>query len=118
MFDFKFIDGDATLHLELMNTTDQILKGIEVLTVFLKDDDTERGPSSARIRFESIESIKPHEKAIIRHRTWGGGKPVSAEDDQLRRLLPVHGKLKPYVLDISWQDVRGKTCFQRIPVGH
>ena len=119
MFDYKFIDGDATLHLELNNLTDQPLKGIEVLTVFLKDDDSEGArPSSARIRFERIELIKPHEKAIVRHRTWGGGKPVAAQDDQLKRLVLVQGKSKPYVLDISWQDAQGKTRFQRIPVGH
>jgi hypothetical protein len=118
MFDFKFIDGDAMLHLELMNLTDQILKGIEVLTVFLKDDDSAGWASSARIRFERIESIKPHEKAIVSHRTWGGGKPVAAQDDQLKRLVLVQGKSKPYVLDISWQDAQGKTRFQRIPVGH
>jgi len=118
MFDYKFIDGDAMLHLELMNLTDQILKGVEVLTVFLKDDGSDGRPSSARMRFERIELIKPHEKAIVRHRTWGGGKPVSAADDQLKRLVLVQGKSKPYVLDISWQDAQGKTRFQRIPVGH
>jgi hypothetical protein len=48
----------------------------------------------------------------------GRWKTISAEDDQLNRLVLVQGKSKPYVLDISWQDAQGKTRFQRIPVGH
>ncbi len=40
------------------------------------------------------------------------------KDDQLARLKTVDGKVKPYVLDISWQDSAGKTRFERIPVGH
>ena len=118
MFTFKFIDVDSMLHLELKNATDQTLKRIEVLTVFLKDETTPGGPSLTHIRFEPVESIKPQEQAIIRHRTWGDGKPVGPEHDQLRRLVMVEGKINPYVLDISWQDADGKTRFQRIPVGH
>jgi hypothetical protein len=30
----------------------------------------------------------------------------------------IAGEANPYVLDLSWQDVDGKTRFQRIPVGH
>jgi hypothetical protein len=115
---FEFIDVDSQTHLELMNTTDQTLKRVEVLTVFLKDETTQGGPSLTHIRFEPVELIKPQEKVVVRHRTWGDGKPAALEQDQLRRLTLVEGKITPYVLDISWQDGEGKTRFQRIPVGH
>jgi len=36
----------------------------------------------------------------------------------MARLEVVLGSIKPYVLDISWEDVNGKAQFQRIPVGH
>jgi len=36
----------------------------------------------------------------------------------LTRLKVIAGEVKPYVLDISWEDPEGKTRFQRIPVGH
>ena len=38
--------------------------------------------------------------------------------DLLARLKVIAGEIKPYVLDISWEDPEGKTRFQRIPVGH
>jgi hypothetical protein len=44
--------------------------------------------------------------------------PASEAEDQIGRLEVVDGMVKPYVLDISWEDVDGKTQFQRIPVGH
>jgi hypothetical protein len=44
--------------------------------------------------------------------------PASDAQDQMARLESVFGNIKPYVLDISWEDVNGKTQFQRIPVGH
>jgi hypothetical protein len=55
---------------------------------------------------------------VISHKTWFNGKPAEAGDDQIERLKIAAGKLKPYVLDISWMDAEGKTRFQRIPVGH
>jgi hypothetical protein len=55
---------------------------------------------------------------VLSHRTWINGKPATEEQDQLGRLEIVAGAVKPYVLDISWEDVEGKTQFQRIPVGH
>ena len=94
------------------------MRRIEILTVFLKNEEILGGPSQAHIRFESLESIKSQEKAVIRHQTWGDGKPASAGQDQIERLKLVDGKARPYVLDISWQDADGKTRFQRIPVGH
>ena len=99
--------------------TDQTLKSIEILTVFLKDEETlGGGPSQSHIRFEALKSIQPQEKAVLPHRTWTNGKPADADHDQLERLRVILGKDNPYVLDISWEDPHGKTRFQRIPVGH
>jgi len=116
-FSFQFIQSGTGVQLELWNATEQILKSIEVLTVFLKDDET-GGPSRAHIRFEAVNTILPREKALLSHRTWINGKPSGAEQDQMARLTIVDGQRNPYVLDISWQDQEGKTRFQRIPVGH
>ena len=44
--------------------------------------------------------------------------PAGEAQDQIARLEVVAGAVKPYVLDISWEDLDGKTQFQRIPVGH
>jgi hypothetical protein len=102
-----------------MNETDQTLKSVEVLTVFLKDEETPGGgPSQAHIKFESLESIKPKEKAVLSHRTWINGKPTGSDQDQLERLKVIAGEVRPYVLDISWSDAEGKSRYQRIPVGH
>ena len=104
--------------MEITNTTATTLKSVEILTVFLKDEDSPAGPSRAHIRFDPINSVQPMAKAVVSHRTWINGKPASDVDDQLGRLEVVAGNVKPYVLDISWEDVEGKTQFQRIPVGH
>lgn len=118
-FTAQFIDDGAEVHLELMNATDQTLKGVEVLSIFLKDEETPGGgPSRAHIRFEPIKSIQPKEKAVISHRTWIDGKPADVNHDQLARLKVMTGGVKAYVLDISWEDAEGKSRFQRIPVGH
>ncbi|MFN2531619.1 MAG: hypothetical protein ABR555_10005 [Pyrinomonadaceae bacterium] len=115
----RFVGAGPESSLELVNTTDQTLKCIEVLTVFLKDENTPGGgPSQFHIRFEGITSMHPRQAVILRHRTWTGGKPVDASQDKLERLRDVTGKPKPYVLDISWDDKDGKKRFQRIPVGH
>ena len=98
--------------------TEMALKSIEILTVFLKDEVSAAAPSRAHIRFDRINSVQPKEKAVISHRTWVNGKPVSEAQDQIARLETVAGAVKPYVLDISWEDPDGKTQFQRIPVGH
>jgi hypothetical protein len=119
IFTVRFIDEGSNVHLELTNECDQPLNSIEILTVFLKDEETPGGgPSQAHIRFEPIKSIQPKEKTVLSHKTWINGKPAAPSQDQLERLKAVAGETKPYVLDISWQDAEGKTRFQRIPVGH
>src|SRR4051812_34734627 len=101
----RFINAGSEIQLELMNTTDQPLKCIEVLTVFLKDEETPGGgPSRVNIKFKEIEYLHPRERAVLSHKTWIDGKPVDPGHDQLERLQVVAGEVKPYVLDISWQD--------------
>jgi hypothetical protein len=118
-FSIKFIDDGPQVLLELVNVTGQSLKCVEILTVFLKDEETPGGgPSRAHIKFEPIKFIRPKEKAVLSHRTWIDGKPVDMEHDHLERLKEIAGEVRPYVLDISWEDAEGKTRFQRIPVGH
>src|SRR2546428_7227787 len=118
-FTLRFVEVDSKIVLELMNATDQTLKSIEILTVFLKDEETlGGGPSQAHIKFEALKSIQPEEKAVLPHRTSVNGKPADTDHDQLERLKVIPGEANPYVLDISWQNAEGKTRFQRIPVGH
>ena len=118
-FSFEFTgDGEGVI-LELRNETDETLKCIEVLTVFLKDEDTPGGgPSQVNIKFKTTALLHPKEKVALSHITWINGKPVAAAQDQLERLKVIAGVIKPYVLDISWENAEGKTRFQRIPVGH
>ena len=98
-----------------MNATDRTLKCVEVLTVFLKDEETPGGgPSQAHIRFDTIKSMLPKETAVLSHRTWINGKLADSESDQLGRLKPIAGETNPYVLDISWEDPEGRARFQRI----
>jgi len=116
---FRFVDVETDVRLELSNGTDHALKCVEVLTVFLKDIETPGGgPSQAHIRFEQVGSIRPNENVVLSHKTWINGKIAGAGADLLARLKVIAGEVKPYVLDISWQDPEGKTRFQRIPVGH
>jgi hypothetical protein len=118
-FIFRFIDASSKVLLELTNATEKTLKSIEILTVFLKDENTPGGgPSQAHIRFEPVRSMQPREKAVLSHRTWINGRPADPDCDQLERLKVIEGEVTPYVLDISWEDAEGKTRFQRIPVGH
>jgi hypothetical protein len=115
----RFIDGESDVLLELTNAADHALKSVEILTVFLKDLETPGGgPSQAHIRFDSVSSIRPKENVVLSHKTWVNGKVADSTADQLARLKTVAGEVKPYVLDISWQDPEGKTRYQRIPVGH
>jgi hypothetical protein len=104
--------------MEITNTTAKTLKSVEILTVFLKDEQSSTNPSRAHIRFDPIRTVQPNEKAVVSHRTWINGSPASDAQDQIGRLEVVAGAIKPYVLDISWEDVDGKIQFQRIPVGH
>lgn len=118
-FTARFIDAGARVLLELLNTGDETCKGVEILSVFLKDEDTPGGgPSRAHIKFDPIKSVSPNERAVLSHRTLIDGKPAAADRDQLKRLKAIPGAVKPYVLDISWEDGEGKTRYQRIPVGH
>jgi hypothetical protein len=115
----RFIDVSPKVLLELTNETGQTVKSIEILTVFLKDEQTPGGgPSQAHIRFDAVKSMQPREKAVLSHRTWINGRPCDSDCDQLERLKIIPGEVSPYVLDISWEDSDGKTQFQRIPVGH
>ena len=119
VFIFRFIDARPKVLLELTNATEDILKSIEILTVFLKDQETPGGgPSQAHIRFDAIKSMLPKETAVLSHRTWINGRPADADNDQLDRLKVIAGEVSPYVLDISWENIHGKSQFQRIPVGH
>lgn len=115
----RFIDEGSQLLLEVMNETDQTLKCVEILTVFLKDEETPGGgPSRAHISFEALASIRANGKSIASHKTWIDGKPVTLSQDQLARLKAMAGEERPYTLDFSWQDAQGKTHYQRIPVGY
>ncbi|HEX6719687.1 MAG TPA: hypothetical protein VF088_21460 [Pyrinomonadaceae bacterium] len=114
----RFMDTKPRMLMEITNTTAKTLKSVEILTVFLKDEEGHAGPSRAHIRFDTIKSVQPNEKAVVSHRTWINGRPVSDAQDQIRRLEIIAGAVKPYVLDISWEDLDGKIQFQRIPVGH
>ena len=116
---FRFIDVETDVRLELSNDADHALKCVDILTVFLRDLETPGGgPSQAHIRFDSVESIRPKENVVLSHKTWVNGKMVDPGADLLARLKVIAGEVKPYVLDISWEDPDGKTRFQRIPVGH
>ncbi|HEX3282426.1 MAG TPA: hypothetical protein VHR36_14415 [Pyrinomonadaceae bacterium] len=118
-FTIKFLDTESDVQLELTNATDHSLKAVEVLTVFLKDEETPGGgPSQAHIKFDTLSQIRAKENVVVNHKTWINGKIVPAANDQLQRLRVVAGAVRPYVLDISWQDNEGKSRFQRIPVGH
>jgi len=118
-FAFRIIDTKPRALLELENTTDRGFRSIEILTIFLKDEETpDGGPSQAHIRFDTIKSMRPKDSAVISHRTWINGQPARDERDQMARLTVIAGKVNPYVLDISWEDPEGKARFQRIPAGH
>jgi len=115
----RFLDAKPKVLLQLVNLTENTLRSIEILTIFLKDEETPGGgPSQAHIRFDPIKSMQPKETAVLSHRTWINGRPADADWDQLGRLKVIAGEINPYVLDISWEDAEGKTQFQRIPVGH
>lgn len=117
-FIIRFLNTKPRLLLELTNTTEVTLRSVEILTVFLKDEAANGNPSRAHIRFDRIDSVQPNAKAIVSHRTWINGTPASDAQDQIGRLEALADTVKPYVLDISWEGVDGKTWFQRIPVGH
>lgn len=115
----KFLDTNPKVLLELTNETETTLKSVEILTIFLKTKETpDRVFSEAHIRFDAIKVMLPQQTAVMSHRTWIDGKPASDERDQMSRLKIIAGEVRPYVLDISWENAEGKARFQRIPVGH
>jgi len=117
-FTIRFVSVGENLRLELMNGTDQVLESVEVLTVFLKDEDTPGGgPSAAHINFETVKRVPPRQGSVLSHRTWINGRPGTVDQDQLKRLQVTAGDVNPYALDISWQNAEGRTRFQRIPLG-
>ena len=118
-FTHRILNDGPNVLLELTNATKHTLKHVEILTVFLKNEETAAaGPAQVHIRFEALERMLPAEKSIVPHTTLINREAVGADRDQLQRLQQIDGTSNPYVLDISWQDVEGKTRFQRIPVGH
>src|SRR5688572_33286739 len=115
----RFVEAEPNLVLELTNTTERTLKSVEVLTIFLKDEETPGGgPSRVHIKFGAVKSLRPRERVVLTHRTWVDGQPSDLHQAQLERLQVRDGELKPYVLDISWEDEDGRSQFLRIPVGH
>ena len=113
------MDEGPSLLLELTNATHQTLKSVEILTIFLKNEETSPvGPSQVHIRFDSVERILPAEKSVFSHTTLINGKVAEDDRKQFGRLQAVDGTPNPYSLDISWQDADGRTRFQKIPVGH
>ena len=114
----RFLDTKPRMLLELTNQSELMLKSVEIFTIFLKAEESPGAPSEAHIRFDAIKFMRPKETAVMSHRTWINGKPSRDQDDQMALLRVIEGKIKPYVLDISWQDAEGKARFQRIPVGH
>lgn len=118
-FTYRFLDTKPRVLLELTNATDEAVRSVEILTIFLKAEEMPDGQlSQSHIKFDEIKSMLPQQSAVPFHRTWIDGKPARDERDQMARLKIVVGELKPYVLDISWQNREGKARFQRIPVGH
>jgi len=116
-FTFRFIDAKPRILLELQNTSENAFRLVEILTIFLKDEESpDGGPSQAHLRFDAIKSISPKASAVVSHRTWINGKPVTDERDQMVRLKGTTGEASPYALDLSWKDAEGKARFQRIPI--
>src|ERR1700730_17483098 len=100
-FSATFVEAGAKVLLELLNTTDRHMDSVEILTIFLKEEEIPGGgPSRANIKFEDITCIPPNQKVVVSHRTWIDGKPADPEHDELGRLKIVPGGgLRPYVLD-------------------
>jgi hypothetical protein len=118
-FTYQLVNDGSNVQLELTNATKHTYNHVEILTVFLKNEETAAaGPAQVHIRVEAVERILPSEKSIVPHTTLINREAVGADRDQLQRLQIIDGTAQPYVLDISWQDLEGKTRFQRIPVGH
>ena len=86
-FTARFVDAEARVLLELTNMGDETFKCVEILAVFLKDEETPGGgPARAHIKFDPVKSVLPNEKAVFSHRTFIDGRPADAGRDQLGRL--------------------------------
>lgn len=118
-FTFRFLDTKPRVLLELTNATDEMVRSVEIFTIFLKAEEMPDGQlSQSHIKFDAIKSMLPQQATVPFHRTWINGKPATDARDQMERLKVTAGELKPYVLDISWENGEGKSRFHRIPVGH
>ncbi|MFN2407740.1 MAG: hypothetical protein ABR594_16965 [Pyrinomonadaceae bacterium] len=118
-FNFRFIDAPPKTVVELTNASEDTVKSIQILTVFLQYKETSGGgPSHAHIRFDGVKSMQPGQETVLSHRTWINGRPADGDHDQMERLKLIAGQANPYALDISWEDPQGKMRFQRIPVGN
>lgn len=118
-FTFRFLDTKPRVLLELTNVADEMVKSVEILTIFLKAEELPDGQlTQSHIKFDAIKSMLPQQASVPFHRTWINGKPATDAHDQMERLKIIAGEIKPYVLDISWENREGKARFQRIPVGH
>ena len=113
------MDTKPRMLMEITNTTTTTLKSVEILTVFLKDEQGSSAPSQAHIRFDPIKSVQP-KKAVVSHRTWINGRPANDAQDQIGRLEVVvrrglsptssifHGKTRkdPVSENSGWSLVR------------
>jgi hypothetical protein len=70
-FIISFMDTKPRVLLGLTNTTARTLKSIEILTVFLKDEDGPGGPSREHVRFDRINSVQPNGRAVVSHSRHG-----------------------------------------------
>jgi hypothetical protein len=70
-FIIRFMDTNPRVLLGLTNTTARTLKSIEILTVFLKDEDGPGGPSREHVRFDRINSVQPNGRAVVSHSRHG-----------------------------------------------
>src|SRR5207237_2266923 len=112
-FTYQLLDDGPNLLLELTNATQQTLKRVEILTIFLKNEETSPvGPAQVHIRFDSVERILPAEKSVFSHTTLINGKVTKDDRQQLARLRAVDGAPTPYILDISWQDSEARIRLQ------
>src|ERR1051325_10067541 len=92
-FSVGFRDEGSKVRLELTNETDQTLRSVDILTVFLKDEETPGGgPSRVHISFEPLDSIRAKEKTVVPHKTWIDGKPAAPARDELERLKVAAGE--------------------------
>jgi hypothetical protein len=65
-FTFRFIDTKPRILLELKNTAEIALRSIEIMTIFLKNDEhVQDGGAQTQIRFDVIKSMRPGDAAVL-----------------------------------------------------